>query len=681
MKLSEAVSKNRAEEFPDDLWGLYILPLDYELANLHKLTKGAVIEGGRGSGKTMYLKYHCHATMFSINRPILPDNILDHIGIYWKPDTSFTQILSDKWLSSSWQAAFNSYTSLCILSELCKLCINISTSNYKDEKVKESLSNAMIPKVIAKDLGIEPDTFSNSLSGIRSCIYTLTNWINFPDTETPPFRLSIKPTIELVLEQIKQSHPKLSNTTFHILIDEFENLSSSQQKIINTLLKHSNKELIFSIAYKRNAKVSNDTLSQEKIVDTNDFRRIDLESIYLDESNPQKTYDVLAAEILTLKFFEASIIKNRDENENKEIIMNYSNPDFLGRRKDSDYQDKIKKNVKEMFETITLSDLSKSIISDKVLKRKLEESLIIEGLKKHGEKTLKYNEFVDNDFPEASIVNGALLNRNTTDVKELKNEFDRYRDGEPTPYTSWISNNLYGVILYIFNTLPKRECPLYVGFNQFTRMSKGNLRYFLELCYQTFSRAEASENSGYISLPINLYIQGKAAKATSTSQLEKIEELGSNGIHLKRLAKRLGTLFALSQKRRSQSEPEVNHFTISTSDISSLDVDTKKLLNEATVWSVLFETKGTKTKSHSEIEMTDYILHPVLACHFGISPRKKRKLRFNANEIKTICYGLDEDFNEIRNKFVKQWDLEVETSIASKSEAAQIPKDGQYSLL
>ncbi|MEZ8412372.1 hypothetical protein AB6C71_06390 [Vibrio splendidus] len=679
MKLSEAVSKNRAEEFPDDLWGLYVLPLDYELSNLHKLTKGAVIEGGRGSGKTMYLKYHCHATMFSKNRTELPENILDHIGIYWKPDTSFTQIMNEKWLEGSWQVAFNSYTSLCVISELCKLCKNIYNSNYSDDNLKESLANVMLPKVLARDLGIESISLLSALSEIRSCIYTLTNWINFPDTETPPFRLSIKPTIELILEQIRQSHPKLLDTTFHVLIDEFENLSSSQQKIINTLLKHSNKELIFSIAYKRNAKVSNDTLSQEKIVDTNDFRRIDLESIYLDESNPKKTYDVLASEILTLKFFEASM-ENKDD-KNKEIILNYSNPNFLNRRKDPEYQDYIKKSVRDIFASTTLPDISKLILSDKVLNRKLKESLIIEGLKKHNEKKLNPEDFIDIKFPEASIVNGAILNRNTTDVRKLKEEFDKYRNGESTPYTSWISNNLYGVILYIYNTLPKRECPLYVGFNQFIRMSKGNLRYFLELCYQTFSRAETSEKIGNFTLPVDLYIQGKAAKATSTAQLEKIEELGSNGIYLKRLAKRLGTLFALSQKRRSQSEPEVNHFTISTSDISSLDEETKKLLNEATVWSVLFETKGTKTKSNSEIEMTDYVLHPVLACHFGISPRKKRKLKFNADEIKTICYGLDEDFKEIQSKFVKQWDLEVDTSISVKLEETQTSRNGQYSLL
>lgn len=169
------------------------------------------------------------------------------------------------------------------------------------------------------------------------------------------------------------------------------------------------------------------------------------------------------------------------------------------------------------------------------------------------------------------------MNRSSIDLVTLKKDFENYKSGSnDTPYKGWISNNLYGVILYIYNTLPQRECPLYVGFNQFILMSRGNLRHFLELCYQTFIRAEVQSEFTESSSAINVDIQGKATKATSTAQLEKIEELGSNGIHLKRLAKRLGSLFSLSQKRKSQSESEVNHFTIALSDISLLNDDTKK---------------------------------------------------------------------------------------------------------
>ncbi|GLT14195.1 hypothetical protein [Vibrio algivorus] len=673
-KLSDVVSKNRAEEFPDDLWGQYVLPLEYEAANLHKLTKGAVIEGGRGSGKTMFLKYHCHETMFSQLRTKLPDDIANHIGIYWKPDTSFTQMIRDEWLDEMWSSAFNTYASLCVIIEFCKLCNSIATSNISNKRIKEGIKKVKIPKVLAEDINVDHIELIRLESEIKSCLYRLTNWINLPNTTNPPYNLSLKPVISLVSDSIRSVDGVLKDTTFHILIDEFENLSFDQQKIINTYLKHSEKSLIFSIAYKKNAKVSNETLSQEKIVDRNDFRRIDLESIYLNDLNP-KSYEVLAAEILALKLFEANCSSS---SENDEIIQNYSNPDFLTIRKDTTYQSRLRHSVKSLFESMNLTEVSKLILSDKVLLNKLKSTLILEGLKKHKEHSFSELDFIDKNHPEASIVNGAILNRSSTDLVTLKKDFENYKSGsDNTPYKGWISNNLYGVILYIYNTLPQRECPLYVGFNQFILMSRGNLRHFLELCYQTFIRAEVQSELTENSSAINVDIQGKATKATSTAQLEKIEELGSNGIHLKRLAKRLGSLFSLSQKRKSQSESEVNHFTIALSDISLLNDDTKKLLNEALVWSVLFQTRGTKAKSNNDIEMIDYILHPVLSCHFGISPRKKRKLKFNVEQIETICYGNESDFSQLKNKFNKQWGLDSKKSEDNESNN----KNGQYSLL
>ncbi|MBO2639339.1 hypothetical protein I6M42_22205 [Shewanella algae] len=678
-KLSDAVSKNRAEEFPDDLWGQYVLPLEYEAANLHKLTKGSVIEGGRGSGKTMFLKYHCHQTMFSRRRKNLPHDITNHIGIYWKPDTSFTQMITEEWLNNSWSSAFNTYASLCILIEYCKLCYSVSKSNLKNKDVKDKFTKVLIPKFLSNDLGIEHKELIQLESDIKGCLYRLTNWINLPNTEIPPYNLTLKSVISLVSDTIRKIDISFEETTFHILIDEFENLSKGQQKIINTYLKHSDKALIFSVAYKKNAKVSNETLSQEKIVDRNDFRRIDLESIYLNELNP-KSYEVLAAEILALKIYETH--KEKSQNENDEIIKNYSNPEFLIQRKDQAYQANIKDNISSLFNSMNLHEVSSLIMSDDVLLNKLKSTLISEGLKKQKMNRLSESDFIDKNFPEASIVNGAILNRSSTVTAELKEQFEKYKEGQDnSPYKGWISNNLYGVILYIYNTLPQRECPLYVGFNQFILMSKGNLRHFLELCYQTFIRAEVKYDISQISSGIDVDIQGKATKATSTAQLEKIEELGSNGIHLKRLAKRLGNIFSLSQKRKSQSESEVNHFTIALSDISLLDKDTEKLLNEATVWSVLFEARGTKAKSHNDVEMIDYILHPVLSCHFGISPRKKRKLKFNAEQIRIICYGQESEFNELRKKFIKQWGLSGQQILVDDERHDSTNAQGQYSLL
>ena len=39
MKFNEVFSRNRAEEFPDDVYKKYVLPLGYDDFNLKKMTK------------------------------------------------------------------------------------------------------------------------------------------------------------------------------------------------------------------------------------------------------------------------------------------------------------------------------------------------------------------------------------------------------------------------------------------------------------------------------------------------------------------------------------------------------------------------------------------------------------------------------------------------------------------
>ena len=63
--ISDIFAKNRAEELPDDVWKMFVHPRNDGKFDLKKWTKSTVVEGGRGSGKTMFIKYHCHPTIFS----------------------------------------------------------------------------------------------------------------------------------------------------------------------------------------------------------------------------------------------------------------------------------------------------------------------------------------------------------------------------------------------------------------------------------------------------------------------------------------------------------------------------------------------------------------------------------------------------------------------------------------
>ncbi|MFV7708388.1 hypothetical protein ACNPK9_08960 [Shewanella algae] len=660
----ELFAKNRAEELPEDLWGQFVLPLEFESISLRERKKASVIVGGRGTGKTMFIKYHCHATQFSPNRSSINTSSLSFIGIHWRPDTAFTPNINKEWVGKYWESVFNSLISISVLIELSRFVKNVYESKLNDPTLKSRLKNFQIPNPIKSSLKIDESTLFLSEDSFQDALFELTNWIRMPTSETPPFSLDLKQTVLLVIQKLKLTCPELQDSLFHIFIDEFENLTNEQQKTINSWLKHGQAPLLFSIAYKKYASVTCDTKTQEKLEERDDYRLIDVEKLYYNPDNP-RLFEILAAELLLLK-----LINFLEESDIDEIISAYSDIDSLKYRKQPKYQVHIRKSIEHIFPSLTNSEIAKSIFSDEVILNKLKRSLIEDALKNKNEKILKVKDFINEDYPEESIINGILLHRSRTTPTDVKKEFDNLlKNGKSEKYKQWIQNNLFGAILFLYNTLPQRVCPIYGGFSEFILMSKGNLRHFLELCFQSLSRAQSELdffNDTTLS-PIPIDVQTRAALTTSTNQLSKIINSGANGKHLQKIAYRLGIIFSLHQKRKSQSEPEVNHFSIDISDVSLLDNKLQKLLNEALVWSVLIPYRSTKVKSDTDIEQIDYLLHPVLACHFGISPRKKRKIKLAPEQLKTIFLESDNQFSDLLDSFRKKLNVEDDNSVADSN--------------
>lgn len=104
-------------------------PLGYEDVNL-KNDKSKYSYWGRGYGKTMFLKYHCHQTALSVNKDTIGIEDLSNLGIYWRPDTSFSQLLTEAWLGKFWSTAFKTYMSLSLIIEFVKLTNNLLSENF-----------------------------------------------------------------------------------------------------------------------------------------------------------------------------------------------------------------------------------------------------------------------------------------------------------------------------------------------------------------------------------------------------------------------------------------------------------------------------------------------------------------------------------------------------------------------
>ena len=121
---------------------------------------------------------------------------------------------------------------------------------------------------------------------------------------------------------------------------------------------------------------------------------------------------------------------------------------------------------------------------------------------------------------------------------------------------------------------------------------------------------------------------------------------------------RLGAIFNYAHSRLTQSEPEQNHFAI-TSGRTEVSKECGELLLEAVKWSVFSEQKSTKHKGDLKLDSQEYVLNPIYAPFFHISYRKRRRIELSADEFMTISNGSIDDFQKLLKKYRTAWSATV----------------------
>jgi hypothetical protein len=198
-----------------------------------------------------------------------------------------------------------------------------------------------------------------------------------------------------------------------------------------------------------------------------------------------------------------------------------------------------------------------------------------------------------------------------------------------------------------------KPCPLFAGFQTFCQLAHGNIRYLLELCHTSLNRVDAWDGIE----PIPVDVQADAAREASAAFLREIRSCGPRGLQLHGFVLRLGSLFAISHQRPTQSEPEQTHFSIGAG-IAILSNEDEDFLRESVKWSVVYEEPETKKKDVGEPEGFEYVLAPIYAPYFHISYRKKRKLKLSSDDVIVLIRGTYEQVKELLKRYSVTWEVE-----------------------
>jgi len=596
--------ENRAEQM-HELWKYYV-PFPGFLDNAGK---PIVVEGGRGSGKTMIFKCNSwkeklaeikkngcsFADLFDKNR---------FIGIYYRVDTPFVSLMNGR--AENWDSIFQTYFTVCILEDLLELITIANTELQIDGLRLSSFVKIFSEKLFPEN---STDSISDFLRLTDKCLDYIENIVNGESCEAlmkPRYVIANRFIADVCIEFNKLIDRDI---VFKIFIDEYETLQIEQQKIINTLIKHSTIPVIYNIGLKPKGMKTNKTVSETEIIESpHDYEEIAL-AIDTDE------YKKILREIC---------IKRIVLGKEKEAIPECARNDiefYLGQYSIEYEMSKIKKDNTEMLNMI--AEL-KELIKARATEDNASEKQIMDYI----------TELCD----DAPILNKrlhyALICTKTTSTPSIEELFDAYKNNSKR-YQDWIHNRKMG-ILFLLMKESKLE-KMYFGFDVFAALSSNVVRYFLELCEQAF-RFGSLETFDW-SMPLLPEIQDEAAKYVSKYKIVRDVPTYPFGKELRIFVQYLGKIFYRlhTDKKSTVGEPEPNHF--STRDLSLTD-QLRSVLSSAIMWNVLQEGEPTKRKqSKLSPETTDYYLNKIYAPYFNISYRNKRKIQLDISLLENLMSG------------------------------------------
>lgn len=627
--IADPFLNNRADHLSSDsLFSEFIVPPFFQRISIFA-DKGSVrILGGRGCGKTMFIRYFSHGSAFNSMRQEIPESELKTVGLYLRPDTGFCGLMVPEWLGEKEaKLAFSHYVALNLLKDAVHALQSIRGARFVNRTI--DIGDPLMSPALTTQLGLSDQRVSRLDDTLEMKLVELERWVRNPKHNPPPSFVSFASALPRFAQDVAASCPSLADLAFRAFIDEFENLQSDHREVVCDAIKHPSSRLVVHIAHKKQAVVDFKTSSDERVVEGHDLRTIDLE----EELSKDGEFELLAAELFLLRVHQGGGHFDCPLFDPAQL----HDPRYLPHRLSKPYREQVLSCVKRILPSPSAADIAREVIEDPPLRRRLRE-MIQKGLVMQGlETTVDAEDLISREQPQVSIVLGALLNRRSQIGKDVISQY-RASVGKPNdadPFFKvggWIDNNLHGCLFHLYAGLPRRPNINYAGFERFCMLADPNLRFFQALCHATLSLAYKRQSGRDLpgQLKVSAEIQATAAKQVSDKLFQDILQLGANGSKLLEITGRLGRVFEAFNRRRSQSEPEVNHFSIDNADRSSLSTQAEQLLREAKIWSVLYEAKDTKNKSDYDIAQTDLILNPIYAPHFGISFRKRRKVTLRA---------------------------------------------------
>jgi len=615
-----------------------------------------VLMGGRGTGKTMLLRFMSNDVQIknhiSRNRDVKKFlKKAKYIGVYYRFDGTSMASFSNRYVSEvAWETLFKHYFELIIGQKYIMMLFNLKKEECivlnpeQEQKLVVQLLNIIDPntKIEVNENSCLEHIFNLIQKKINNVFEFVNNSALSKNVQFEDYILNSGDLIFGMPTIIQNFIQEIQGKNIIILLDEYENLRELQQKIINTLIKHTRLPVSFRIGTRINGFKTFDTLNQgEFLMVDADYRIIQFEDILLAKD---KEFRKLLKKIARRKL---------------ELIPSFKNSNIIDINNILGHINPEEEAMIVVFGKIMEKQEIEKYSIDKYILEAKHINEIIKIVKKNNPKQseLILRQIIYPQNPLIEMLNLLLLKRDYK-IEEVIKLFKTYTIGKKTNIDFKKYNDLYNKnklgLLYQLISLNKPKQKLYAGFDVFCMLSSGIMRNFLELCYQCFNTALFSETDELFGKGrISFSAQTEGAKIRSTRVYEDtIDRIPEYGNEIKSLVRSLGAIYSAWQMDARLSEPELTYFCV---DKTSLSEEARKVLDSAVRWSALQQKKSMKGKSPGEPLLDVYALNRILAPYFEISYRLRGRIgRFTKNDIESMMFGSDSEKQRVVTKLGRE---------------------------
>ncbi|PAP97795.1 hypothetical protein CIT25_34990 [Mesorhizobium mediterraneum] len=500
------------------------------------------------------------------------------IGLYHRVNTNrITAFTGPGKTPDEWRKLFSHYVNI----EVCEMLLE-ALEWHQSYSSDVSILGPDACGRVAKSFGYDDIDCQPKL---KECIEISRNklelYINNSSMDLPTLSLLQAP-IDRIIKEIGRIE-FFKNKLFYIILDEFENYLDYQQIVLNTLIKHAGSGYVFKIGVRDLGWRVKSTLNPtEQLVSPADYELINIDNRLSD------TFPAFAREVCETRlamWYRSAGLEEKTLDALLPDISIEKEAELLG------VESKI-------FEFRNF--LSKSPLSNKLS--------MLTGLNMYV--FLAFNQY---NFDEAYKDIFLFINGD-------KHQVDRY------------NNYKYA---YLFSITGKgSEIPkYYCGTDVFAKISRNNIRFFLQLVTESIARHMAEDNP--VTVPISVENQTKAARDVGLQYLTELEGVTVHGVQLVKLLLGLGRFFQILSMNPFGGSPECNQFHLKTNaKVSKETVEAAtRLLRYGVMHLALVRSPGTKLATESDTREWDYSPHPIFAPFFNFSHRRKRKVDLTEEDI------------------------------------------------